>query len=978
MPCNLHFGDSTAHGIVAWFLAKLSDAKLSDIDKYLSFYDSNHANAETLCEDIQKGRKDLENLCKDLNAVRFIDCLRDQMKDKDKDDLFKRILGIAERLNKDEKWKDFPNLIALLFSIVQKRPDGCVKDTDLYKISEKLYEHFKKKQQDSPEDRDFIFKIGFQLLRFKMNDESWQREFAEFKTLYHTEVSKLRRGYYSVDNPAEYSRRVIVRWTGEYDKRKDNEFNSEFKALAEEFFRLDDPSSAVMHPMSLELPIRERSTEALRIADDFVQKLNDSKKDDKEEAAKFNIELANKFRIVQWDILVRNLVEESREEALCFHPITDELDISGSPDLDSFLLEFIRKAREIEKHFTPYDGEIPKKRRDDYNFLAKDPYFHEDEVKNCRKSFEKLLPKVPDYHPDVYEDLVQSFSETWKSGESTNTILIEDGELSFFSLLWLLRSVVSKQEQAIVWTRPEEKLSVRFRPSESDSPNEWWSQCNMYDFAEELGLIIRLTDENCVLTRRWRSLVAWLRRLNYSMNRLPEDDLTEEPAQKLPVKMLDYTDEEKSFLRTLREFFGSEELREKLDLELNVFIPCKTFAGKFKVLIELLKPLIEGTSSGGLKDKVLLRCCRAGFIPLEHLFRAYQPYELHLLIQALNWEESTVTGGTQAPISLGFATIAGQVELSPDTTINSGSSEDIATDFRHWLGPYRSFFSALSANIALPAIQEASEQIGIEEQKGDFAHQTSNLLDSVWNDPNLKKLHFRSKFALWVARIHVSEMWGYHPIDTEEILNEKNVPYWEGDFINKPIVDVLIDLGIWGGIIRANKTPKGGRRDNREAAKLTRYARDNLSSGDPQDLISEVRKLLSFNRPDPHDNPPPDWVHTRAFAICFYHGMWQAVYHALWTFVVNDECKLKREWYLSIGWDDNSVSIENRGEVKQGEVEEKHQAKDRLFFEIFMQKTDEFCRQRGINEKFAIYGPEPVDRSDTWRLLISKEKSDEL
>lgn len=462
------------------------------------------------------------------------------------------------------------------------------------------------------------------------------------------------------------------------------------------------------------------------------------------------------------------------------------------------------------------------------------------------------------------------------------------------------------------------------------------------------------------------------------MDGLPENALTKEPAQKLPVKMLDYKEDEEKFLRTLQEFLGSEKLKKKLNLELNVFISCKTFAKKFRGLIKLLEPLIKGTSSGGLEDKVLLRCCRAGFIPLEHLFRAYQPYELHLLIQALNWEKSTATGGTQAPISLGFATIAGQVESSPDTTINLGSSQDIAMDFRHWLGPYRSFFSALSANIALPAIQEAREQIGIEEQKGDFAHQTSNLLDSVWNDQNLKKLHFRSKFALWVARIHVSEMWGYHPIDTEEILNEKNVPYWKGEFINKPIVDVLIDLGIWGGIIRANKTPKGGRRDNREAAKLTKYARTNLSSGDPQDLISKVRELLAFNRPNLHDNPPPDWVHTRAFAICFYHGMWQAVYHALWTFVVSDECKPKRKWYLSIRWDDNSVSIYNRSKVKQGEVEEEHGAKDRLFFKTFKQKTDEFCRQQGINEKFEIDGPEPGGRSDTWQLVIRKEKSDEL
>ena len=65
------------------------------------------------------------------------------------------------------------------------------------------------------------------------------------------------------------------------------------------------------------------------------------------------------------------------------------------------------------------------------------------------------------------------------------------------------------------------------------------------------------------------------------------------------------------------------------------------------------------------------------------------------------------------------------------------------------------------------------------------------------------------------------------------------------------------------------------------AWRLTYYAGE-LSSGDAQQILTQVRSSLSFDSPE--DTHLPDWVTTKAFAICFYHAMRQATYHALETF----------------------------------------------------------------------------------------------
>ena len=597
----------------------------------------------------------------------------------------------------------------------------------------------------------------------------------------------------------------------------------------------------------------------------------------------------------------------------------------------------------------------------------------------------------------------------------SNVMLIEDGEFSFFSLLWLLRYAVSKKEEVTDWT-PEEvtdwtpeskhnkKLTVRFHPGfhvnaegnlDRNTQDRWnpsevdWSKCDIIEFAEELGLIIRLSDKECIPTNRWRSLIIWLRELNSDLNgdrdqlyKELEESVTDELKynhpllERLKIKKIDHDKDRISFIRKLSEFFVENWFDQLDTFSSDASVSYGKFIENLRHLIVSMNDfsLLTVESPAGLDDTVILRCCR-GFIPLEYLFRAYYPCEFHLLLQALNWERSPFEDEDwkEVPTSVSGATIVGQVKSYRYSKDNSESTQDETTDFDQWIGPYHTLFSVLSPNISLPELKGDSKQTGAIEQQKDFVHQTMGLLDMAWIDPSRNKLNSQSQFALWLARTQVTSIWGSLPIDTEEKIYDKDFLDWKC-FSKKTIIEELVDRGLWGGIRRAARAPKDDDIDNPEWD-LTDHGEKLIIN--PGKAIIDIRKSLSFKLPE---TDPPDWVTTKAFAVCFYHAMRQAVYHALKTFVLIDGGKSKIDRYLWVEWDKNNqfVTIYNRGQVNREEHCEDFKSNDRGFFMRFVDKTDEFCRQNRIDEVFKIDGPEPADIHDRWQLVIRKEKLDEF
>ena len=998
---DVHSGGLTAHETVKWFLESL----------------------------IERGDLPSEDLCKELNVVRFIDYLRERLKDNQ--GFFDHIEGRAAKLI-EKKWETCPHFAVLLFSMARdflvnqsKSDSEFVQKTSLYRVAKEIYDTFKdqldellSRHSNSYEFCSHVFKTGLEIAHFQQDNE-WHREYEAFKQRHYKNIRKLQLHYYSVDNPTVFSRRVSDRW------KNDVSFADEFNKLENDFQELS--------PLRLELPIIARSVEASNFASNFVQNLQAGNEVSNNQV---NVVtgLAKQFRVVQWEVLLRDLVEENtnKESQFHFYPITESYEVDGIPD-EVFLSGFIKKAREIECCFIPSYDELPTKR--DANTLAIEESFvksNEEDIINKiherHKSFKILLSKIPVLYSFVHKDLVDSFVHMRAEGKSLNTILIEDGEFSFFTLLWLLRYAVKKEgenwesnlEAWVSGSSEGKELTVRFHPGFHSADGEmtsisfdsdWepseddWSTCNIIEFAEECGWIIRLSESKCIPTRRWQSLITWLNRLRNDLrseyetdeeviNRTSELKYNAPLLDRLKMKRLNYDEEKTSFIKKLWRFLvwdydASKDPLNQLDMFSSAdSVSYEAFTEKLRCLINSLNDasLLTAKSSdtkesrAGLDDIVLLGCFR-GFTPLEYLFRAYWPCELHVLLQALNWQETSIGDLEQVPVSLSGATIAGRIEASQDLIGNSENSY-----FDHWLVPYRSLFSTLGADITLPVVKESSEQAGIragtQQQRGYFAHQTSRLLGTVWLDPEKKKLAPESRFALWLAKTHAVEIWGNIPIDVNKKIYDEDFPDWQGDNAWQ-IVEGLFDFGLRGGVARAASPPKSDgmsmfSEEWQTENKVTEYAREleqrlRRTPDKVKDAIKEVRLSLSFSVPE---TSPPAWVTTSAFAMCFYHGLRQSVYHALRTFVIVDNKEIGQPC-LWIDWDTDSVSIYNRGMGiekyrRQGSV-----TTDREFFEIFESKAVEEKNGKDV-KVFEINGPEPASNSkvpDRWRFVIRRLKN---
>ena len=123
-----------------------------------------------------------------------------------------------------------------------------------------------------------------------------------------------------------------------------------------------------MNPQRLEFPILARSTEALKFASRFTQDL-DLGNDEIEENVK---KMAQEFRILQWEILVRNLVEEDRDHEFRFYRYTVDYNIPGSPEgnipgspEEDFLTSFVDRARMAECRSIPLSKQILMEESDD-------------------------------------------------------------------------------------------------------------------------------------------------------------------------------------------------------------------------------------------------------------------------------------------------------------------------------------------------------------------------------------------------------------------------------------------------------------------------------------------------------------------------------------------------------------------------------------------------------------------------------------
>lgn len=703
-----------------------------------------------------------DKLCKDITSAPYVDYLREKICDEEFRDI-DQIAGIANRARDFDPVDKYPHTIILLLGLGRRY---LTASTELYALGVKSYEHYgalaRGARGDSGEEaerwRSIVLETGIQLYRREDNCEGDEKiwEYLQLEFKFSDSLLERRMQFHLTEDSCELYERTKRRWL-----RFPEKVNRALREGDIEYY-------GALTPQMLDLPVPYDSADALDIVEEFSKALRGHHELDDIRDKQNRAQLAKNLRILQWDIFTRDLLTEQAAGTLSYQSSLDERGLRGFPP-DEFLEKLTKESWEAHCNHVPLHSGILRKRyrREGYQCRAE---LVSEPLKEYRAGFNLLLNDAAKYNPTSYEDTTESFSDRQHKKIISKAIIVEDGELTFFIFLWLLRQAASLNEDPRVWREnPSAILSAGFRPTKAKTFNAWCVKEDLASFGQACGLLVPSDPGDYILTRRWRSFLKWLQRQRKAIR---ESRAERGVKAALPVKKVIARKEgtpEHALALALQEFFGSEELKDYL-ARAKVFpdeVSIEEFAQRH------VGPLIDIAARHGLlrpppaapsvpkahdepwpyRDILIFRLSRAGFLPLEHLFRAYQPYELHLLILALSFTQTEMgehksdpgspgmAGLKSAPISLAFATIAGA--LPPNVACGMSVNEwelraecdekdrELKLDYvkraRQWLAPYWTLFTALATELSVGKVQKASRQLGVAEILNAFSHEVGKI-----------------------------------------------------------------------------------------------------------------------------------------------------------------------------------------------------------------------------------------------------------
>lgn len=398
--------------------------------------------------------------------------------------------------------------------------------------------------------------------------------------------------------------------------------------------------------------------------------------------------LARKYRIVEWEFFVRNLVETRLNRKFAYRFGTDLKKVEGL--LPSELrFELLHRSRGMcaSGSETAVDNEL-RADLDHFGALKK----------------RSIVGPYPMAHFEMFLKL----GRPRDGAPGRVALLFEDGELTFCSLLWLLRRVGAEVGSWL--DMPEQTRQVRFVCINGDPG---WDSQTFIKLAEQCGIIVVARDGRVVTTWRWNSLVAWLSKMSRNIQSMTR----EHARQVLPIKRPQVCAQSQSeFDQLLSEFaikmedcfrkstpsIRTEPLGRARTITAFINEEFKPlFFEPFKDLLTAVSPVAD--PPGGARhtewkghDHCLIVQSRPSFLPWEFLLRSWQPYRMNLLVLPVGFVPLTpdeCPDGVsdvmpltdlphEVPQVLAFATIAGRVP--PDVPSRSGEDGN----YEGWLAAY--------------------------------------------------------------------------------------------------------------------------------------------------------------------------------------------------------------------------------------------------------------------------------------------------
>jgi len=470
--------------------------------------------------------------------------------------------------------------------------------------------------------------------------------------------------------------------------------------------------------------------------------------------------LARHFRIIQWEILIRDIEEETLKTSKDIHYEigTIEREVFGSITSE-FHLELARYSRQLT-----YDDDLIRYKKECTSSTTNVTAHGDKEDKSLKDKlnmFREMLPHVIRYNSTTFRDIVETFSIL--SDKRLPFIIIKDAELTFFTILWLFR--LKPESELIQWftsfsigelTKNSLPLDFNY-----DLQGSVWKDIDPIGFFHATGLFIPSPSgsNRLIPSRRMKKFALWMsehlagRVQTYLIATLDKIGLSriEEVysqehllmfAKQLPIKLLsNYSKEEKEFIINMISILINKEQMDRLIkyLEICSFpasgaVACKDVAAMFLNFMEYFRPLISAEVQDvkshhryfGLNDQVINRLCRSVFLPCDFLFRSNQMFDVDLLVIGLHFTPTVWLNNELAPMILSFASIAGGLDetdcLCPITDNNCEEKS-----INEGISIYWQILSEMSSDIT-------SEQIRLKAMKAGIRSGMDLLLHRLPKD----------------------------------------------------------------------------------------------------------------------------------------------------------------------------------------------------------------------------------------------------
>lgn len=333
-----------------------------------------------------------------------------------------------------------------------------------------------------------------------------------------------------------------------------------------------------------------------------------------------------KYRIIEWEFLVLRLVESRQRGILDFEFASEIRSVADYRERESWRV--LQQAGRASISSSPHDQATQ-------GFM------------DALRSFNGLGPK------HVRTEFPRTFDKAFHAVAGTDTasasLLIEDGELTFFSLLWLFRNV----PDAIAWLKnPSTERPARFAFIDG---KPLWIPVDLRTLGEMCGIVVPADENKVSLAPRWLSLMGWLAS-EHRFNASPGPSHAASQASQLVTEIATCLGTKCDAPPTASRNCTVDEFASYLVRLLGPFE---------KILRRNGPPDAHRNTSWRDHDPSLIEAARSPFLPWEFLLRSWQPYPLSLLIvpstQVPSPLSDHLTYERMLPHTVALATVAGAI-----------------------------------------------------------------------------------------------------------------------------------------------------------------------------------------------------------------------------------------------------------------------------------------------------------------------------